>query len=157
MTETTIPKKRTAKQRQSTVWPQPGAVATLGGYRARWLNQAIECWAALLAPAARAVAEQFDAGQWQILAAALSERRFDPAVSQPGLLLADALTPPVSKPAQVLARACGELDYVHAWAVIWAVQWYWDNVETIKKGEPWWDVDYRRAHAKPYASRNPAE
>ena len=103
------------------------------------------------------VAESGVGTRGQMLAAALSERRFDPAVSQPGLLLADALTPPASKPAQALARACAELDYVHAWAVIWAVQWHWDNVEEIKKGEPWWEFDYRRAHAKPYASRSPGE
>jgi hypothetical protein len=66
-------------------------VATLGGYRSRWLNQAIECWAALLAQTTREVAEQFDAAQWQLLAAALRERVFDPAVSRPGLLVADAL------------------------------------------------------------------
>ena len=149
--------KRTARRRQSTVWPQPGTVATLGGYRARWLNQSIECWAALLAQAARAVAAQFDTAQWQLLATALSERTFDPAVSQPGLLVADALASHASKPAQTLQRRCAELDYLHAWAVIWAVQWYWDNVDTIKKGEPWWDVDFRRAHAKPYASRSRTE
>jgi hypothetical protein len=154
--ETTM-SKRPIKRRQSTVWPQPGAVATLGGYRARWLNQSIEWWSALLAQASREVAEQFDAAQWQQLAAALSERVFDPAVSRPGLLVADALTAQTSKPAQALARTCADLDYLHAWAVIWAVQWYWDNVEEIKKGDAWWEVDYRRAHARPYATKNRAE
>jgi hypothetical protein len=154
--ETTM-SKRPVKRRQSTVWPQPGAVTTLGGYRARWLNQSIECWSALLAQASREVAEQFDETQWQLLAKALSERVFIPAVSRPGLLVADALAAQTSKPAQALARTCADLDYLHAWAVIWAVQWYWDNVEGIKKGDAWWDVDYRRAHARPYAVKNHAE
>ena len=110
--------KRPVKRRQSTVWPQPGAVATLGGYRARWLNQSIECWSALLSHASREVAEQFDPAQWQLSAAALSERVFDPAVSRPGLLVADALGAQTSKPAQALARICADLDYLHAWAVI---------------------------------------
>jgi hypothetical protein len=154
--ETTMP-KRPVKRRQSTVWPQPGSVATLGGYRARWLNQSIECWSALLSQASREVAKQFDAAQWQLLAAALSERTFDPAVSRPGVLVADALTAQMSKPAQALARACADLDYLHAWAIIWAVEWYWNNVEEIKKGDQWWDVDYRKSHARPYASRNREE
>jgi hypothetical protein len=139
------------------VYPHPARVAVLGGYRAIWLNQAIECWAHVLELAGRRVSELLTADDWAALAVALEDSpgrrgpRFDTSISHPGAVLADmlqSLAP--AKATERLGRLCTNLDYVQAWAVIWAVQWYWEHGGQ-PKGE-WWTPEYRRRHAEAHGS-----
>lgn len=41
------------------------------------------------------------------------------------------------------------MDYAHSWAVIVAVQWFWDHCELQfdARKDPWWTLAFRRKHA----------
>lgn len=88
-----------------SVYPAPKAVELLGD-TAPALNQAIECWAALLALAMADNDRKFEQSdrvenevlgkmckmnEWSLLAEALKGVRFDPEFTKPGLLLATAV------------------------------------------------------------------
>jgi hypothetical protein len=168
-----------------SVYPAPKAVEIVGN-SAPALNQAIECWAALLA---RATAENsrtfFQAdpvdmqienvlymmNEWSLIAEAIKGMRFDPEFANPGQLLATAVEDAhkldyigstcldwggcdstIIKEKNIDARVektvdkLRQLDYVHSWAVILAVQWFWEHQDKaidIKK-HPWWTLPFRR-------------
>jgi hypothetical protein len=155
-----------------SVYPAPKAIEVVGN-SAPALNQAIECWAALVARAmadnARTFSESYGemAGDrlyqhclhdWALLANVLRGMRFDPDFANPPELLATAVedahrlesigdewyfgeSERKDRDAAVarLAEELRNLDYVHAWAIIGAVQWFWENhSEGIDiKADPW--------------------
>ena len=169
-----------------SVYPAPKAVEVVGA-SAPALNQAIECWAALLARATADNAKKFwnaasthltgkmedmyALKEWCVLAHTLKGIRFDPEFAKPGELLATAVEdvnrlensgarwfsmelPPedyseielTDKRVAKLAKKLRELDYPAAWAVILAVQWFWEHHDEgidIKE-DPWWTLGFRR-------------
>jgi hypothetical protein len=179
-------KKMARSDKRYMVYPSSRAAEIIGG-TAPTLNQAIECWASLLARAMADNAKTFwnaeptpvtgkreDAyalKEWGVLADTLKEMRFDPEFTNPGELLATAVEdanrlenvgakwfsmdlPPeeyseielTDKRVAELAQKLRELDYPHAWAVILAVQWFWEHhAEGIDvKKDPWWTLAFRR-------------
>ncbi len=171
-----------------SIYPAPKAVEVLGS-SAPALNQAIECWAALLARATADNAKTFFwneegvlvghiTGKWEdmhalhpwcVLAEALKDMRFDPEFANPGELLATAVEDAhrmedvaekwfssefdgeeyargLEHSVKELVQQLRGLDYPHAWAVIVAVQWFWEHCDEgidIKK-DPWWTLAFRR-------------
>lgn len=171
-----------------SVYPAPKAIELVGN-SAPALNQAIECWAALLARATADNAKTFfwdDQGvsvghitgkladmhalrPWCVLAEALKDMRFDPEFANPGELLATAVEDAhrmeniadkwfssefdgeeyargLESAVKELVKKLRCLDYAHAWAVIVAIQWYWEHRNEgidIKK-DTWWALSFRR-------------
>ena len=168
-----------------SVYPAPKAVEILGP-SAPALNQALECWAALLVRAMADNSRQFEQSdaeinnmlgklcqmnEWSLIARALMGLRFDPDFGNPGYLLAAGVADAhrleyigaacldwcgndstVIKDKHIDAAVVGVveklscLDYVHAWAVIVAVQWFWEHSdEGINvKNDQWWTPGFRR-------------
>jgi hypothetical protein len=171
-----------------SVYPAPKAIEVLGN-SAPALNQAIECWAALLARATADNAKAFCWNEegasvghltgkmedlhafrpWCVLAEALKDKRFDTEFANPGELLATAIEDAhrmdnaaekwfssefdgdeyarglESAVKDLVAKLRG-LDYAHAWAVIVAIQWYWEHQHEdidISK-DRWWTLAFRR-------------
>ena len=107
--------------------------------------------------------------EWCVLADTLKEMPFTPEFANPGELLATAVEDAnrlenigskwfsterddyneielVDKRIGELAINLRGLDYAHAWAVIVAVQWFWEHHGEgidIKKDE-WWTLSFRR-------------
>src|SRR5438270_472210 len=98
-------KEREAMARSDTrysVYPAPKAIEVVGN-SAPALNQAIECWAALLARAMadnsrrfgqaedyqirRLLGQEWQMNEWSLLAEAIKGVRFDPEFTNPGALL----------------------------------------------------------------------
>jgi hypothetical protein len=168
------------------VYPSKRAVEVLGGSIPA-LNQAIECWAALLA---RATARNADAfwnfsrfgmtwenerledmqgiDEWCLLAELLKEIRVEPEFPNPEELVVtafedahtlekvgkkwfqsdfdmDRYAKGLELNVQRLTKKLRSLDYVHTWALITAVQWYWRHSEGIDfQKDPWWTLTFRR-------------
>jgi hypothetical protein len=169
-----------------SVYPAPKAVEVVGS-SAPALNQAIECWGALLARATAdndetlsASYSDFDGStlhehglhDWALLAIVLREMRFDPDFANPGELIATAVEDAhrlekigrqwFTSDGDILWKevdaAVGKLvdnlrskefDYPHAWAVIVAVNWFWERQgKGIDiKDDPWWTLAFRRQKA----------
>lgn len=178
-----------------SIYPAPKAVEVVGNTSPA-LNQAIECWAALLV---RAMADntericpwylgdsdfspdcQHILYEWCVLAEALQGKRFDPDFANPG----DLLTAAVEDARRLehvgdrwfrsefdgemhaagykscfreLVEKLHKLDYAHAWAVIVAVQWFWEHQEQgIDLGkDPWWTLKFRSEwHQKRLGTKN---
>jgi hypothetical protein len=168
-----------------SVYPTPKAVELIGN-SAPALNQAIECWAALLARATadnNRTFEQADLAlmqfeqrlcmmnEWWLIAEAIKHMRFDPEFAYPGHVLASAVEDAnkldyignkcldwghadssviKDKHVDVLVNKAIDklrnLDYVHAWAVIVAIQWLWAHHEfgIDLKEDRWWTPGFRR-------------
>lgn len=48
-----------------------------------------------------------------------------------------------------LVQRIAALDGIHGWAMVAAVQWFWDHCgDDIAAAEPWWTLAFRRAWAK---------
>jgi hypothetical protein len=168
------------------VYPAKKAVEALGSSIPS-LNQAVECWAALIARAMARNADTFwnsshcslpvDVGfddehqgidEWCLLAELLKDIRVEPEFPNPGELLRTAFEDAqtlekvgqkwfrsefdgelaakgLERAVKGLAEKLRTLDYVHAWALITAVQWYWDHNERIDfRKDPWWTHAFRR-------------
>jgi hypothetical protein len=103
---------------------------------------------------------------WAVLAHSIRDKPFDPQFSRPGELLAAAVEDAhrlesiggewfqsnaditwkeVDNAIAKLAKKLRDLDYAHAWAIIVAVQWFWDHQDGIKVDkDEWWTLSYRR-------------
>lgn len=108
--------------------------------------------------------------EWCVLAEALKDKTFDPDFASPGYLLAAAvedahrfenvghkwfgafevipdkdLDHHRTRCLEELLEKLRKLDYAHAWAVILAVQWYWEHHEQIDiEKDEWWTLAFRR-------------
>ncbi len=174
------------------VYPATKAVEVLGPSIPA-LNQAVECWAALLA---RAIADNsrtfyqedrvdmhlmkklWQMNEWSLLAEAIKGVRFDPEFANPGELLATAVEDAhrleyigskcldwgdcdstvikekhIDAEVQRTFEKLRSLDYVHAWAVIVVVRWFWDHhnegIDLLK--DDWWTLAFRRQWNKDHA------
>lgn len=131
--------------------------APLGGSRSTTFGQAIRCWARMLQPASLKMQERLDPAAWRFLSLACEgkEHDFDPDDAEPGGVLAqrveDAVAYGLGKEhlppdaALSLARMLLKLDYLHAWAVVWALQWR--AFSGAQLDEEWWTLAHRRAGA----------
>jgi hypothetical protein len=107
--------------------------------------------------------------EWSFLACVLKDRPFDPEYANPGELLATAvedahrfenaavkwfvtgtdfenIQAEADADVGMLVEKLRKLDYVHAWAVIVAVQWFWEHHDggiDIEK-DSWWKLAFRR-------------
>jgi hypothetical protein len=168
-----------------SIYPAPKAVEVVGN-TAPALNQAIECWAALLVRAIGDNSKKFSEShgaypegyqplhEWGLFADAIKEIRLDPDFPHPGILLAAAVEDAhrledagnkwfhlemggINDPTEDeyarrlddaiarLVKELRELDYVHAWAIIVTVQWFWEHHdEGMGIKDPWWTVAFRR-------------
>lgn len=157
------PPKRAQKDTRPTmsVYPPRRVGVPLGGYRSVPFTQAVRCWAKLMEPAALALQARLGPREWEYLAAAGEgrEHEFDPEDERPGDQLAQRVMSAVhygaselllpAEQAQGLAETLRGLDYLHAWAVIWALQWRHDFLAggaTIAEGDAWWTLAHRRQH-----------
>jgi len=126
--------------------------------------------------------DMYSLQEWCVLADTLREVDFDPEFARPSELIAAAVEDanklenvgskwfsmdlPPEEYSEVeladqrvgeLAKKLRELDYVHAWAVILAVRWYWDHFEEgvdISK-DAWWTMAFRRKWAPERDTRPP--
>jgi hypothetical protein len=175
-----------------SVYPAPKAVEILGSTSPA-LNQAIECWAALLVRASGDNSKTFVKSwgedpfvgenplhEWGALADALKEVRLDPDFPHPGILVAAAVEDDYrlgDAGYKWFSSECGErmkddeyaryrddvivrlvkklrdLDYVHAWAIVVTVRWFWEHHdEGIDINDPWWTVAFRRQWAQKHSA-----
>jgi hypothetical protein len=105
--------------------------------------------------------------EWALLAVALKSKHFDPEFADPGAILAAALEDAhrlenaankyyfrptgeyeqkeVDSAVADLGKKLRDLDYPHAWALIIAVDWFWEHSEeTDIEKDAWWTLSYRR-------------
>jgi hypothetical protein len=177
---------RTSKR--YAVYPSKKTVEVLGE-SIPTLNQAVECWAALLARAMARNAETFldpsrlshiapcieakeGIDEWRLMAELLKEMHFEPEFPNPGELLhtafedantlenlgkkwfsssfeMESFTECLHRDVKMLSQKLRSLDYIHAWALISAVQWYWRHSEKIDfRKDRWWTLPFRREHLK---------
>lgn len=136
-----------------TVYPDPRALAVLGT-SAPALNQALECWANVLAKATLENSKIFGKEEWGLLADIINGTLHEPIWANPGELLAGAIVeaqalegaPPNRQGAAArLADKLRKLDYAHAWAIIIVGQWFWDHHEKIDiQKDSWWTLAFRK-------------
>jgi hypothetical protein len=124
----------------------------------------------------------YQMNEWSLLAESIKDMRFDPEFANPGQLLAAAVEDAhrleyigahcldwgecdssvikekhidgaVSKVVEKLRDP--RFDYTHAWAVIVAVQWFWEHHdEGIDiTNDPWWTLAFRRHWKERHASK----
>lgn len=136
-----IPSPSDRQNKFLTVYPPEWAVKIVRRSCLLW-NDAIACWAAVLADATRENESRFLPEEWDLLAKALAEWKLDPAEGNPG----DALARLVDSSAWhgKLNRAdfparLRELDYIDAWAVHWCVRFHEKHPEI----EQWWKLEAR--------------
>lgn len=136
-----------------TVYPDPRALAVLGA-SAPALNQALECWANVMARATLDNSKSFGKEEWLLLADVNNGTLHEPIWGNPGELLASAIVEgqalegaPAKRQgtAARLAEKLRKLDYAHAWAIIIVGQWFWDHHESIDiQKDPWWTLAFRK-------------
>ncbi len=118
--------------------------------------------------------------EWSLIAEALKDKRFDPEFANPEQLLATAVEDahrleyigakcldrgehdstiikdkPIDAAVNEVVKKLRNLEYVHAWAVIVAVQWFWEHHDEgidIKE-DPWWTLAFRRQWKERQASK----
>lgn len=148
--------KSTKKGRtQLTVYPSPRSIQVLGSSSPA-LNQALDCWAYLIGRATLENAGRFSRAEWLYLADCGNSTMWTPEFDAARSIVhqvrdaneLDGLGKKwLSKPSDVdkLAGKLEGLSYQEAWAVIVAVELFWDNHEDIDTGkDEWWTLDYRR-------------
>jgi len=55
----------------------------------------------------------------------------------------------IDKQVSALVKRIAALDGPHAWAIVAAVQWFWDHcADDIAARDPWWTLQYRRRWTK---------
>ncbi len=159
-------RRRSSPREAQSVYPPRSVTYPLGGYRSTVMTFAVRCFAKLLEQATIDNQDALTAGEWNFLAVNASGREssIDPDVNNPGDLLAQMaergmhhevqLDLLAGQPrggrakAQELADRLRALDYVHAWAVIWCLQWRAHRLgmdEVITPEEEWWTLAHRRA------------
>ena len=182
------------------IYPTPKAVEVVGP-TCPALNQAIECWAALLARATADNSREFvqaefrevrlvmtgqlwQMNEWSLLAEALKGLRFDPDFANPGQLLSTTVEdahrleyigascldwgecdatvikePDIDAEVKRVVDKLAKLDYMHAWAIIVAVQFFWEphDERLDMKNHKWWTLAFRRQwHQKHSESKGSA-
>jgi len=131
-----------------TIYPEDVSVAALGGWSSPVMNAAIECWSKQIQLAAQDNERSFSQEEWLHLVTALDGAQI-PSTShpQPGTLLAhlirstSMLTDYSDTETELLAKKCDALDFVHAWAILFSIMFYFNRKPP--KHEPWYTVMWR--------------
>jgi len=142
-----------------TVYPNPRALIILGT-GTRELNQALECWADAVARGTAENAGRYSRAEWSLLADCCNGTHFEPTVASPGRLLASQVLDAeqldrlgakwLERPSDVasLAEKLERLTYPQAWAIIVAVQFFWELHERIDlHTDEWWRTAFRASIA----------
>jgi len=146
------------RDKQTSVYPGEPASTILCGFSSTRFNQAIRCWAQLIARQTVELAGALDGPEWWCLADALRGIEITPDIESPGKALAESLearnsmdptcgrwfNENASDRVEGLARKLGKMDYAAAWAVIVAIQFFWVHRAEIKDMDLWWTIPYRR-------------
>lgn len=143
-----------------SVYLSPEIEGSLGGSGSRVFQDACWCWARHLERCTLQVADEFDDGEWRLLALATqgAEASFDPALDEPGALLAlwvdraarsiplgDGLLRSAGHLASILDRL-RRLSWSQAWAVIWSLRYRASHnihLDEVK----WWTLAHRAQRA----------
>lgn len=171
-------------RKKLTVYPDPSALAIVGDTTPA-LNQAVECWARVIAEATHANATAFSRPEWNFLADCCNGLILDTGVGNPAVYLyaeaedghrlnrtgdkwfggdgadlegslkrlgagkATKGTRTADAAVAGLVKRLQQLDYVHAWAMLMAIQFFWDHPSDIDHQEhDWWTLPFRRALAE---------
>ena len=124
-------------------YPEHWTHPVVGNGSADW-NRAIECWSSVLVKAAKENAKAFNRDEWNLLAKSLgpinrgrdAECRLPTSYEQPGIFLAGLVNDTDT------AMKLSELDYVHAWAVLKAIDWRLTLNVVIKPRDAWWTPEF---------------
>jgi len=136
-------RERDRRSRFTTVYPGDMAPAMLG-HSPTTYNLALGCWTHLLAEATTENERHFTAGEWEVLHDLAGKFKWDPDVADPGEQIASVLRRPAwlspdPHRRDKLAEKVQELDYVRAWAMLWAC-FHAERQEkaTGVRPESWW-------------------
>lgn len=142
------------KRISMSVYPPLSVAPIIGAYKSSPMTRAILCWTQLMAEAAPRVALVFKPEEWEAIYVATRERDFDPQISDPGPLLADAVSQAaklkkldkvIPKGLSGLLPRLAKLDYVSCWAVLTAV-FYRSERNGVEVTGDWWTLDHRLAN-----------
>lgn len=141
-----MPKTKKPPRKLISVYPAPWAVQVVRQSSVTF-NQAIECWAQVVAKATQKVEDAFSPDEWACIAAGVSRYRFDTKLAEPGKTLAMILKQPewISGAAAAgvetasLRQRLEKLDFVSAWAVIWACSFHQAHPSVVE----WWKLSER--------------
>jgi hypothetical protein len=67
----------------------------------------------------------------------------------PGPVLAQHLrtyyrrTVKLDHPVDILSGWLESLDYLHGWALVWTLRFYWDHPDLHTGASPWWHPEFR--------------
>jgi hypothetical protein len=144
------PRQDTRRQKkQISTYPSDWAWELLGGGASTVATAAVECWAAVLATATQENEEKLTPAQWKGLADWLGDRSIHEIVTHsiraPEVVLSMKLNDSYyGVDPQLLAAsdAIREMDYVHVWAVLWALNWR-QRVGGGNVGDEWWTLAAR--------------
>ena len=149
------PRDGSAARRQKSVYPGRDAERVLGGAGSALYNRAIQCFARLLAQATLDNDAAFDRAAWAVLGDVLAQKHPpDPDLACPAAELAaflDLLAAecPAARRlwkaerrerARALADHVRRLDYVHAWAVVFSVEY---RAKAREADTEWWSLKSR--------------
>lgn len=142
----------------------PELAAVLGG-QFMSAEQGLRCWAEVIAGASAENDNLFTRAEWNLIADAnngcspvMTLAGEDMRLSMPTTLLWANVADDIKlnggdkkwkvKDARGLVDRLRGLDFVHAWAVVLAVQWFWEHAQCAidHQADEWWTVDFRRAH-----------
>jgi hypothetical protein len=147
------------KRPMMSVNPPRDVTPAVGGYRTVPLTQAIRIVAHMLGEAATRVAPSFSPQEWDVIAKSFQGRTVEPEHPMPGHSLARIvershhfyktgarLGENADQDVANLVARLETLDYLNAWAVIIACQFYWDWQDRLESepGFKWWDLADRR-------------
>jgi hypothetical protein len=126
------------------------------------IHQHLEAWATGLADATLDNENLFSRQEWNLIADVCNGTLWQGSGSSPGILLAANvgdghrldgagekwLGYPAAGKVALLTSKVRDLDYLHAWAVITAVQVFWDHCNEIDHSEDeWWTLRFRTTHS----------
>ena len=165
MKRTTEPGRVSGYKRQDrgmSVYVPKDLCVNLGGRRSVPMGQAVRCWSQLMVQASLDNERAFWPQDWQALAAVMEgrERSIDPELPRPQAVLADALdqvarigtTRRVGCDSAALAALAGrvrDLDYLHCWALLWALQWRQECRIPVDSEDAWWTLYHRQQNPLP--------
>jgi hypothetical protein len=150
-------------RRQITVYPDPDAVAALGGHHSPLISQAIESFAALQASATENLETALKRDDWIFLAEALKNSYLRPNSSYLSERLAKAVEDAAKRDGlvfsvygdstgrrpQVLAAMVRRMDHLHAGVILWSLQWLWEYGRDLEVSLcEWWKPGFRQAYAR---------
>ena len=141
------PRQDTRRQKkQISTYPSDLAWELLGGGASTVATAAVECWAQALAEATLANEDSFGPDDWVVLAAWLRGRNVHEivyhSIRAPSVIVSMALSEGYggdSARLQAVADKIRALDYVHVWAMLWALDW---KQRSGAEGE-WWTLAAR--------------